>query len=99
VLAGLAGPARPAAALRRLTVSALGRARARAAALGWRAGPVDRWVAANLGVVRAIAVVVVAVAIMAWPTPSPTSMVWFGVLLLALLAVVEFLRLGAHQAP
>ena len=94
-LAWLVGPARPATALRRLSVSGLSWARERAAALGWRTGPVDRWVAANVGVVRAAVVVLVVLTIMVWPTPSPASMVWFGVLLLVLLAVVEFLRLGA----
>jgi hypothetical protein len=71
-------------------------ARAGAARLGWRPGPVDRWVAAHVAALRAAALVLIIGVYALWTRPTGAVVIWLTVLLLLLVAVIEFLRRGAE---
>ena len=70
--------------------------RAGAARLGWRPGPVDRWVAAHVAALRAGALVLIVGVYLLWTRPTGAVVIWLTVLLLLLVAVLEFLRRGAE---
>ena len=90
------GPGRVAEALRTGSGRLLLASRAGAARLGWRPGPVDRWVAAHITALRAGALVLIVGVYVLWTRPTGAVVIWLTVLLLLILAVLEFLRRGAE---
>lgn len=90
------GPGRLAEALRTGSGRLILAARAGAARLGWRPGPVDRWVAAHVAALRAGALVLIVAVYALWTRPTGAVVIWLTVVLLLMLAVIEFLRRGAE---
>jgi hypothetical protein len=93
--AWVTGPGRLAQALRTGANRLIIWSRAGAARLGWRPGPVDRWVAAHVVALRVGALILIVAVYALWTMPTGTVVIWLTVALLILVAVVEFLRRGA----
>jgi hypothetical protein len=90
------GAGRVAVALRTGAGRLILASRAGAARLGWRPGPVDRWVAAHVAALRAAALVMIIGIYALWTRPTGAVVIWLTVALLVLVAVIEFLRRGAE---
>lgn len=90
--AWLAAPTGPSAALRRVTVAAVGRLRDAAARAGWRRGPVGRRIDDHVDAVRAVVIAAGVVAVIALTSPTVGDVVRIALGLLAALLLVEFLR-------
>ena len=93
--AWVTGPGRLAQVLRTGSGRLVTSARAGAARLGWRPGVVDRWVAAHVAALRAGALVLIVGVYLVWTMPTRAVVIWLTLALLALLAIIEFLRRGA----
>jgi hypothetical protein len=93
--AWLVGPGQLARALRRAGNWLVVSARVGAARLGWGAGPADRWVAAHVGVLRAVATVLIIAVYALWTRPTGAVVIWLALALVAVLGVIEFFRRGA----
>jgi hypothetical protein len=82
----LAGPS--AFAVRVRGLFGRGAARAGEAAIS-EPGPVTRWVAAHVVLLRALIVALAVVVLLAWSTPSPWTVFWLAIFVLVAFAVVE----------
>ncbi|WP_282206138.1 hypothetical protein [Kitasatospora fiedleri] len=89
--AWLTGPGRRAGRVRRLWGSGLGAVRQAAEGLGLRLGPVGRLVHRWKSWLGWGAVVVAAVVLLTWSYPTAAVVLWMALVLLAFLAVLEFL--------
>jgi hypothetical protein len=93
--AWVTGPGRLALALRINAIRLIVSSRAGTARLGWRPGPVDRWVAAHVAALRAGTLVLVVAVYVLWTRPTGAVVIWLTLALLILVAIIEFLRRGA----
>jgi hypothetical protein len=97
--AWVVGPGQLACALRRggnwLVISS----RTGAARLGWQPGTVDRWVGAHVTALRAVATALIIGVYALWTRPSGAVVIWLALVLVVLMAVIEFFRRGATLPP
>ncbi|MEZ0113431.1 hypothetical protein ABH920_007461 [Catenulispora sp. EB89] len=94
----LTGPARLARNVRNLCKTVIGHARALTQRAGLSTGPVGPWIHRHRRVVTAAVVVVALVAFLLHDDASTVAVLVFAVLLLAALALVEFLDPGPRSA-
>jgi hypothetical protein len=87
----MTGPSVTAVRTRQGLVGGIGWLRGGATQAGLRTGPVGTWVYANKKVLRIGAVTLAALALVFWGLPTGKVVVLLAVLLLAALAVIEFL--------
>ncbi|MFJ1796709.1 hypothetical protein [Kitasatospora griseola] len=89
--AWLTGPGRRAGWVRQLWQAGLGAVRRAAERIGMRLGPVGRFVHRRKAWLGWGAVVVAAIVLLTWGYPTAVVVLWIAVVLLAVLAVLEFL--------
>ena len=87
----LTGPSTTAVRTRQRLTAAIGRLRGGAEHAGWRTGPVGTWVYANKPLLRIGAVTLAALALVFWGQPTGKVIILLAVLLLVVLALIEFL--------
>ncbi|MFD8594719.1 hypothetical protein ACFV1L_06940 [Kitasatospora sp. NPDC059646] len=97
--AWLTGPGRRAGWVRQLWQAGLGAVRRAAEGIGMRLGPVGRFVHRWKAWLGWGAVAVAAVVLLTWGYPTAPVVLWIAVVLLAALAVLEFLDTPADERP
>jgi len=93
------GPTVTAVRLRSGLTRAFGAARGGAEHVGFDTGPVGAWLYRNKVILRFVFVAVVALWYVFLERPTTTNVVWLAVLLLVLLALLEFLARPPRAAP
>lgn len=93
----LAGPSTAAARTRAMFQGGMGSLRGSAEQAGWHPGRVGTWTFAHRQALRAAALVAGGLLLMFWTMPTAWVVVWIAVVVVLLLALVEFL--GTPPAP
>ena len=96
--AWLAGPSRPATAVRRQWNRMLGRA---GDGLGDTAslGPVNEWVAAHVGLLRGALLALLGLLLITWDRPTGNVVLLFAVVGLVGVALIQLLAAGGDRSP